>query len=188
MLLPAIIILTLYAILGIIFFAVLFYVKLQGRELFGRPAMNIYIQIIGKFSMFVPVIVLLAAVLGKNIAWYEVPDWLRWVAVFICFEAVLFLNLSLIKMGKYTKMGLPQKDMVKLQTGGIYKLSRNPMYFGLFLMAIASVLYVPNPINLLAAVVGIVIHNQIIKNEERFLEDNFGDQWLIYKSKVRRYF
>lgn len=188
MTLPDIFILILYGILGVLFFAVLFYVKLQGRELLGRPAMNIYIQMVGKFSIFIPAILLLAAALGKNVAWLEVPEWLQWVAVFICFEGILFLNGSLLQMGKYTKVGLPRKDEIRLQTKGVYHLSRNPMYFGLFLVALASLIYVPNPVNLITALLGIAVHHRIIINEEKYLEIKFGKQWHEYAGKVRRYF
>lgn len=182
------IILILYGILGIVFFAVLIYVKMQGRELLGKPSMNVLVQMLGKFALFIPVLILPAAAYGKDWSWVQFPEWVSWVAVFICFEAMVFLNLSLIQMGKFTKVGLPQKDEIELQTRGIYKLSRNPMYFGLILLALASNLYVPNPFNLLAAIIGIVVHHQIIKHEEAYLEKQFGKQWIAYKSKVRRYF
>jgi len=188
MALHSIIILSLYAILGILFFAVVFYIKYQGRELYGKPTMNKGVQMIGKVGLFIPVLLLPAAALGKNAAWIATPEWMIWFATFLCFEAMLFLYLSLLKMGKYTKMGLPVKDEIILQTGGIFGLSRNPMYFGLFLLALASVLYVPNPINLVAAIVGVFIHHKIINGEEKYLEKQFGRQWLDYKSRVRKYF
>jgi len=185
--LPALIIPGFYGILGIFFIAVLIRVKQQGRELFGRPAMNIYVQMIGKFSLFIPVVILPAAALGSDPGWFEPHPWMKWTAVVLCIPAMAFLVFSLLKMGKYTKMGLPHKDEIELQTRGIYSVSRNPMYFGLFLLAIASVLYVPNPLNLLAAIVGIIVHHLIILNEEKFLESTFRSRWFDYKSRVRRY-
>ena len=186
--LQGLIILILYAILGIFFFAVLIHVKRQGRELMGKPAMNVLVQAIGKFALFIPVLILPAAAYGMDWSWVQFPEWISWVAVFICFGAMLFLNLSLLQMGKFTKMGLPTKDQIELQTGGVYRLSRNPMYFGLFLLALASNLYVPNPFNLVAAIIGMAVHHQIIKHEEAYLEQQFCGQWLDYTSKVRRYF
>lgn len=184
---PALIILGLYGIFGVFFIAVLIRVKQQGRELFGRPAMNIYVQMIGKFALFIPVLILPIAALGKSLAWFEPLTWMVWMSLLFCVLAMIFLFFSLLQMGKYTKMGLPQKDNIELQTGGIYSLSRNPMYFGLFLLALASVLFVPNPLNLLAAVVGIIIHHLIILQEEKFLQSKFQHRWVDYKSRVRRY-
>ena len=181
------IILALYFLFGMLFFAVLFRIRQQGRELFGRPTMNVFVQMTGKLALFVPVLVLPAAAYGINLSWFRPDPWMVWVAVATSFVAIIYLSLSVLQMGKYTKMGLPHKDEIELQTRGIYSLSRNPMYFGLFLLAIASVLYVPNPLNLLAAIVGIIVHHLIILNEERFLASTFQARWFEYKSRVRRY-
>lgn len=186
--LPAILILTFYAVLGILLFAEVIYIKMQGRELMGRPSMNVYVQMIGKFALFIPALLLPAAAAGYNFAWFRPDEWMIWTAVSITFVAMIIINLSLLQMGRYTKVGLPSRDEIELQTSGIYGISRNPMYLGLFLLDIASVLYVPNPFNLLAAIVGISVHHQIIRGEEQFLEQHFGKKWQSYKTKVGRYF
>ncbi|MCF8365091.1 MAG: isoprenylcysteine carboxylmethyltransferase family protein [Bacteroidales bacterium] len=188
MTLQALTILSLYGILGIVFFGVIIYTKMQGREMLGRPSMNASLQMMGKFTLFIPVLLLPAAAFGKDWSWFHFPEWLSWVATFVCFVSMLFLVFSLLQMGKFTKVGLPLKDEIELQTRGIYSLSRNPMYFGLFLLALASNLYMPNPFNLLATIIGILVHHQIIKHEEAFLEKQFGKLWIEYKSNVRRYF
>ena len=185
--LPGLIILIQYGIFGILFFAVLMRVKKQSRELFGRPTMNIYVQMTGKFSLFVPVLILPAAAYGKQLLMFQPAVWMIWVAVVICFIAMFYLSLSVLQMGKYTKMGLPNKDEIQLQTTGIYAVSRNPMYFGLFLLAIASNLFAPSIINFITALIGIFVHHFIILQEEQFLEENFQEQWVDYRSRVRRY-
>lgn len=181
------IILLLYAVLGVFFFGVLFQVKLNGRELWGRPAMNVYVQMFGKLALFIPILLLPAQILGIHFRWLEPPETQKWLAVFFAAMAMVFLILSLLRMGKYTKMGLPRKDDIQLQTYGIYAISRNPMYFGLAILAFASILFVPNPFNLLSAVIGVIVHHNIILNEEKFLTASFSGQWKAYSKKVRRY-
>jgi len=177
----------LFLILAIILVKVIVNVKMQGGELFGRPTINIYLQFFGKISIIIPSFFLLFEALGLNILTFEVPDFLKWVGTVVAFEAMLFLYFSLWKLGRYTKMGLPKNDPIQLQTKGIYKLSRNPMYLGLILLAIASVLFVPNYINMAFAFAGIFIHHLIILGEEKFLEEKFGQSWLEYKSITKRY-
>jgi protein-S-isoprenylcysteine O-methyltransferase Ste14 len=181
------IILLLYAVLGVFFFGVLYQVKLNGRELWGRPTMNVYVQMFGKFSLFIPILLLPAEILGMRFRWIEPSETQKWLAVIFAAIAMVFLILSLLRMGKYTKMGLPRKDEIKLQTSGIYAISRNPMYFGLALLATASVLFVPNPFNLASGAIGVVVHHSIILNEEKFLTASFSEQWKTYSKKVRRY-
>ncbi len=185
--LPAIIILALYALLGVVFFGVLFQVKFHGGELYGKAAMHEGLQLIGKASLFVPILILLAAALGRYPMTIPSTAWMQWLAVAVSFVSMSFLILSLLQMGRFTKMGLPAKEDTKLQTGGIYGQSRNPMYFGLFILALASLLYAPSLLNFITAIIGIIIHHRIIMAEEAWLENNFGQEWDDYKARVRRY-
>ena len=105
--LPAIIISALYTFLGLVFFGVLIQVKIHGGELYGKAAMHQGVQLIGKASLFVPILLLLAAALGKYPMAIATPEWMQWLAVAISFVAMSLLILSLLQMGKYTKMGLP---------------------------------------------------------------------------------
>jgi protein-S-isoprenylcysteine O-methyltransferase Ste14 len=180
-------ILFLFAALGFVFFGVVYKVKASGGELFGQPTINLSVQLLGKILILLPNCFLLFESLGFNLSWLEVPDFLRWIGIFIFFEGVLFLCFSLIHLGRYTKMGLPKNDVIQLRTTGIYKLSRNPMYLGLIIVAIASVMMVPNPFNLVFAVAGILIHHKIIINEEKFLTERFEQQYLDYKQSTNRY-
>jgi len=181
------IILILFAILGIVFFIVVYKVKAAGGELFGRATMNFSVQLLGKILILLPNCFLLFETLGFKLSWLEVPEFLRWIGVFVFFEGVLFLCFSLTHLGRYTKMGLPKNDVIQLRTTVIYKLSRNPMYLGLIIVAIASVMMVPNPFNLVFAIAGILIHHKIIINEEKFLTERFGQQYLDYKKNTKRY-
>jgi len=180
-------ILVLFAALGIVFFVVVYKVKAAGGELFGRATINLSVQLLGKAFILLPNCFLLFETLGFKLSWLDVPEFLRWIGVFIFFEGVLFLSFSLIHLGRYTKMGLPKNDVIQLWTTGIYKLSRNPMYLGLIIVAIASVMLVPNPFNLVFAIAGILIHHKIIINEEKFLTERFEQQYLDYKKNTNRY-
>jgi protein-S-isoprenylcysteine O-methyltransferase Ste14 len=181
------IILVLYIILGIFFFGVLFKVKLNKRELFGRPTLNVYYQMAGKLSLFIPILTLPAQILGMRFHWMEPDELQQWIAVLLATLAMTFLVFSLLQMGKYTKMGLPQKDKIILQTTGIYAISRNPMYFGLALLALASLLFVPNPVSLIGGIIGVWVHHSIIIQEENYLKGAFDDKWANYTTRVRRY-
>ena len=77
----------------------------------------------------------------------------------------------------------------RLFTSGPYSYSRNPMYIAWTLMYLgigltANSLWI---IALLPIVVAFT-HFVDIRKEERFLEKQFGDGYLQYKGRVRRYF
>ena len=119
-------------------------------------------------------------------AMFQSSSIMHWITVCILLLGVVVAIFSLHQLGEHTKMGLPEEDTL-LKTTGIYSISRNPMYVSLFLIALASVLYYPHPVNILAGITGVFIHHKIILAEEKFLEKRFGTEWENYRNKVDRY-
>lgn len=83
---------------------------------------------------------------------------------------------------------IPFQESSSLVVSGLYRYSRNPMYVGMVLILtgtavlcgtlspfVAPILFVP------------VINKMIISVEERMLERAFGDDYLEYKKRVRRW-
>lgn len=72
---------------------------------------------------------------------------------------------------------------------GPYRYSRNPIYVGLtlFYLGVASAVEGWWMAGLLVPIL-IVMHFGVILREERYLERKFGDAYLAYKKKVRRWF
>ena len=71
---------------------------------------------------------------------------------------------------------------------GPYGFTRNPLYVGMALIyagisARANAL----PAALLLPVVLHIVDRGVIKREERYLEGKFGDEYLRYKGRVRRW-
>ena len=81
----------------------------------------------------------------------------------------------------------PQKAR-SLVTGGIYQYSRNPMYLALFFLLIAYASILQNVLNivLLPMFIWYLNRYQIIPEEE-VMEEKFGDEYMEYKSRVRRW-
>ncbi|MFW5799909.1 MAG: methyltransferase family protein, partial [Spirochaetota bacterium] len=123
-----------------------------------------------------------------NFSIFSVPEFIKWIAVIILVTGVLIISVSYIQLGTNLRLGLPQDgEYTSLQKNGIYKISRNPIYIGFFLMLLASSLYVINPFNWVCAVTGVIIHHKQILAEEVFLKQRFGKEWTDYKNKVNRY-
>jgi protein-S-isoprenylcysteine O-methyltransferase Ste14 len=113
--------------------------------------------------------------------------WLKYISYLTVVIGFFFTMISLINLGKSTRLGLPDEDTV-FKDVGLYKISRNPMYVGFNLFTISSILLTANMITLLAGLFSIYSYHLIIKGEEIFLEHRFGQKYLNYKQKVRRYF
>lgn len=75
-----------------------------------------------------------------------------------------------------------------LVISGVYKLSRNPMYIGFLFMLIAFAFYLSQIYVFLFLPLFVVYMNRFqIKPEERFMKKKFGDEYVTYMSKVRRW-
>ncbi len=99
--------------------------------------------------------------------------------------------LALSGFGAFRRAGTPVVPFDRstvLVTGGIYRLTRNPMYLGLtFILAGTAWLlgtmgaFVPLPFFIW------VIQSGYIRAEERFLEEIFGSDYLRYRDRARRW-
>ncbi|MEP5766507.1 MAG: isoprenylcysteine carboxylmethyltransferase family protein [Halieaceae bacterium] len=106
---------------------------------------------------------------------------------FITFGAGLILVIfSLINLGKSTRLGLPDED-TELQTNGLYRFSRHPMYLGFHLFTLSAMLLTLNPFVIFGGAYSVVVYHYIIKAEEQFLDQRFAQAYENYKQQVRRY-
>ncbi len=154
-------------------------------EIFGKSPVPLPVLILGKLCFLVCLFFIALQYIDKSTSWItirciEIPS-----IIMIAAGSTISL-ISLLHLGESLRVGLPT-GITKLKTAGIYRLSRNPIYTGLFLVCVGSVLYCRHPLNVLAAAAAILIHHIIILREESFLESRFGHEWTDYKKKVRRY-
>jgi protein-S-isoprenylcysteine O-methyltransferase Ste14 len=75
-----------------------------------------------------------------------------------------------------------------LVTSGIYRFTRNPMYLGMLLDLLAYGIFLANPLTLVLVPAYIAYLNRFqIGPEEKALYSLFGQAYLDYKSRVRRW-
>ena len=100
---------------------------------------------------------------------------------------VIFIVSGFICLGNSISVGLP-REKTEFRCNGIFRITRNPLYFGAFLICAASCLYSIHPFNFILFAAAFAIHHKIILKEEKFLESAFGEKWIQYRLKVPRYF
>jgi protein-S-isoprenylcysteine O-methyltransferase Ste14 len=107
----------------------------------------------------------------------------------VCMSLSGMLALSaLVEMRRAGTHVDPRQPAMALVTQGPFRLTRNPLYLSLTLLYAGIALMVNSlwAILLLPGAV-IVIRYGVINREERYLERTFGEQYLSYKAKVRRW-
>ena len=80
----------------------------------------------------------------------------------------------------------PAGPTTALAVGGPYRFTRNPMYLGLvFLMA--GLAFLANALWPLVLLPVVIVRRAVIDREERDLTAEFGEEYLRYKARVRRW-
>jgi protein-S-isoprenylcysteine O-methyltransferase Ste14 len=80
---------------------------------------------------------------------------------------------------------VPQSALI---TTGPYRISRNPLYLGgnVFIF-LGAVLVLGSPSGIVLTALNVLLVDFMIRREERQLERQFGDEWIHYRSQVRRW-
>ena len=76
----------------------------------------------------------------------------------------------------------------QLMTDGPYGLCRNPMLAGIYLYDAGVLFWLWSALPLLVFLVEVVLLTLQVRSEEKRLEQDFGKDYLDYKSRVGRYF
>jgi len=112
------------------------------------------------------------------------------VAVVIVSVGLIFGGSAMLSfVRRRTTMNPIKPDAASsLVTGGVFRVTRNPMYLSLLLYLLAWAAYLSNVLPLLFLPVFVLyIHQFQIKPEERVLSALFGPEYAAYKGKVRRW-
>lgn len=104
-------------------------------------------------------------------------------AIAAFFIAIIFIQRHM----KFSILANTYGTPNHLVSDGVFAVSRNPIYVAFF-MPLAS-LAVLSPAAALAALALYIagMNHFVIAREERVLEENFGDEYRAYKSRVRRW-
>jgi protein-S-isoprenylcysteine O-methyltransferase Ste14 len=108
---------------------------------------------------------------------------------FLLLAVCLVFDLpSLIQFFKTKNTLITIKSANSLQTKGLYSISRNPMYTGLLCLYSSLAFFIGNWWTVLfIPFVFLTIQVYVIRSEENYLTRRFGQQFIDYKKRVRRW-
>ena len=145
-----------------------------------------------KATILTAFLLLIALSLGLPLAYTGPLLWLRGsIAIFMGW-ALLALSLvwivaAQVQMGASWRIGIDGGTHTELVTGGIFKLSRNPIFLGMRLSLLGLFLVLPNAITLSILVLGEALMQVQVRLEEAHLSSLHGKAYTAYQSRVRRW-
>ena len=72
-------------------------------------------------------------------------------------------------------------------TKGVYRFSRNPMYFGIFLIFLGTSIACVSWVFLLLTAVFIILSHIVVVSEERFCLQKYGNEYREYLNRIPRW-
>jgi protein-S-isoprenylcysteine O-methyltransferase Ste14 len=154
-----------------------------------------------QIKTFPPLIMLFSINLGFGVGvynlyvsqLYSLPSLLNYLrstelGIFLILTSFLLIYLSVKSFKLHKEDPNPTTKSDKLITLGIFKYIRNPMYLSLifFQLGVGSLLSFLH-ISFFSLFTLFILHFFIIKKEESYLRDKFGDQYIMYIQSSRRW-
>ena len=116
------------------------------------------------------------------------PDWLRLSGTAV---AILGAGLSFLALPRFLAARttiIPHREPEALITGGIYRISRNPIYLGDVMILLGLILCWDAGLALpLVPAYALVLHHRFIAPEEARLHAAFGAEFETYCRRTRRW-
>lgn len=117
------------------------------------------------------------------------PDWPARLAgavlVISSGSLATWAKRAMERAGTTIKPDLPTTALV---ADGPFRLTRNPMYLSLCLLHLGIALFINGLLPVLCLLpLALTLHFGVIRREERYLATKFGEPYLAYQRRVRRW-
>ncbi|PWG04937.1 isoprenylcysteine carboxylmethyltransferase family protein [Polaribacter aquimarinus] len=150
----------------------------------------------GKIFTFITIFeLIIVGIYAFKKEWYEylLPFWylenpiLQKIGWAFLFTSLILVWISQSQMSTSWRIGIDEKNKTKLVINGMFSISRNPIFLGIIIANIGLFLVIPNAFTLLIISLSTISINTQIRLEEEFLKREFGDEYIKYAKKVRRW-
>jgi protein-S-isoprenylcysteine O-methyltransferase Ste14 len=120
------------------------------------------------------------------IEWLEY-SWLRLTGMVLLLSSLVWTVIAQAQMGESWRIGIDQSHRTNLVQSGVFSLSRNPIFLGMLLTLFGLFLVIPNALTLLTLGLGVVLIQIQVRLEEEFLARTHGEEYILYRRRVRRW-
>jgi protein-S-isoprenylcysteine O-methyltransferase Ste14 len=158
----------------------------EGENRLGKFPIRPLIFIVGKLAMGISWGFLFVQAAGVPLAPFPISSALEYISAVLLLSGIAFVIPAFLHLRSDSRFGISDNSGA-LRTTGVYRISRNPMYLGFYLVTLASLMSVPHPVNICCGLVGVYVHHRIVLAEERFLQKKHGASYEAYRRRVKRY-
>jgi protein-S-isoprenylcysteine O-methyltransferase Ste14 len=148
-------------------------------EMYGLPlTMYLFMGVFGYGEIF-QLEFLLRGLLGENLFYFIFTS-----IIFPASTIIIVAGILLIVFGWRQIYKARRQKEGKLVTTGIYKYVRHPQYIGFLLLTLGMLLEWPTIFTVLLWPVLVVVYWRLAKEEDKDIEERFGEEFREYKRRV----
>lgn len=111
---------------------------------------------------------------------------IKYIGLALLAFALIWTIIAQGNMKNSWRIGIDTETKTELITTGVFRLSRNPIFFGMIIGLAGLFFTSPNALTGFFLILGYVLIQIQIRLEEEFLTSQHGQNYLTYKQKVRR--
>lgn len=171
-------------------------IRRGGAQVFGfghnahiQQAVQVQLAIIVGMAGLVGLIHWLASdwerALGRP-SWVELEQ-VRWTGCAPMLLGLLIVLLAQANMGASLRVGVPAAGPGPLVAGGLFRISRNPIFLGLLIVAGGMFLFAPSMLSAAVLMAGTAIVSIQVRIEEDALLEIHGEAYRAYLSATPRW-
>ena len=115
-------------------------------------------------------------------------EYAKWIGLAVIGVGVVLMVLAGVQFWRKHTSVIPYSPTTAIVQSGPFRISRNPIYLADTLCYVGGAILLNTawPLIFLPLVL-LVMHRGVILREERYLEQKFGDEYIDYKTSVRRW-
>jgi protein-S-isoprenylcysteine O-methyltransferase Ste14 len=159
----------------------------KGIKYGGFSPINEHLFKISKYSVLIIWLGMILDIYGINFMPIFIKNNItKYSGLFFWITGFALLYIGRFSLGNNFRIGIAN-EKTRFIAKGVYTLSRNPMYLGLYATFIGCMLYTLNLLYILISLFIIAVHHSITLGEEKELLRTYGNTYKEYCKKVRRY-
>lgn len=118
--------------------------------------------------------------------WLEIAI-IKYIGFILIHLALLWIIIAQIQMSDSWRVGIDHSARTELKTNGLFSISRNPVFLGMFVTLSGVFFILSNAITLLVATVSVLLFQVQVRLEEEYLLKIHADTYIAYCKKTPRW-
>ena len=110
-----------------------------------------------------------------------------WTGLVLLHLSLLLIVVAQWQMNRSWRVGFDASERTELVTTGLFRYSRNPIFFGMLLTMLGLFLTLPNALTLLIFALAYTVLQIQVRLEEEYLREAQGERYVEYCRQVRRW-